>query len=346
MKCGTQQPLRWKLMKKQLLMGIFILIVFSFFARTQISYAATEEQKAIQAYTRLLKSKIKFECWESGEIVSLSKFKFTILYLDNNEVPELLLESPEKEFALMTYKTGKVIDVNLNSIVKENSIVYLRGMNFDAYAEKTGIFRVKWLEEGFEDDEEEDGWVPMDDADLHGEGYLKLVDGSVHWVCGRFPTENGRVYGTGSGIGDRKFDKLTASQYKAVIKNAVKSKKINKPKYYKCSMTNPSKVVATISIDKSSASLYVGETVTLKATVTGKSSRITWNSSKKSVATVNSKGKVTAKKAGKATITAKANGKKVTFSVSVKKSKIKINAVNLTLSIGEQEKLNATVIGR
>lgn len=77
---------------------------------------------------------------------------------------------------------------------------------------------------------------------------------------------------------------------------------------------------ASIRLSKSSVTIYTGASTTLKATVTGKSKKVTWKSSKPSVATVSSSGKVTAVKAGKTTITAKANKKTVKCVVTVKKA--------------------------
>lgn len=77
--------------------------------------------------------------------------------------------------------------------------------------------------------------------------------------------------------------------------------------------------VANIKLNKKKATLNKGETLTLKATVSGESQKVTWKSSNSKIATVTKSGKVTAKKAGTATITAKANGVKVTFKVTVKK---------------------------
>lgn len=74
----------------------------------------------------------------------------------------------------------------------------------------------------------------------------------------------------------------------------------------------------TIKLNKSTASVYVGKTIKLKATVTGKSKKVKWSSSNKSIATVNSKGKVKGVKAGKVKITAEANGVKATCVVTVK----------------------------
>lgn len=103
-----------------------------------------------------------------------------------------------------------------------------------------------------------------------------------------------------------------------------------------------------VKLNKTSGSLYVGKSVTLKATVSPKkvsNKKVVWTSSKTSVATVSSKGKVTAKKAGTAKITATAadgSGKKATFKVKVLNpvtiasvSAVDANAVQVTLSAAQ-----------
>lgn len=72
-------------------------------------------------------------------------------------------------------------------------------------------------------------------------------------------------------------------------------------------------------LNKKKVSLIVGEKVTLKLKNWKK--RVTWSSSKKSVATVSKKGVVRAKKKGKANITAKAGGKKYLCRVTVATAK-------------------------
>ncbi len=74
---------------------------------------------------------------------------------------------------------------------------------------------------------------------------------------------------------------------------------------------------ATIKINKTKLSLQVGKTYQLK--ITGTTKKVTWSSSKKSIATVTSKGLVTAKKAGTSKITAKVANKSYTCTVTVKK---------------------------
>lgn len=72
---------------------------------------------------------------------------------------------------------------------------------------------------------------------------------------------------------------------------------------------------ATIKLNKSTKTLYVGQTYQLKVSDTKR--KVYWSSSKKSVATVSS-GKVRAKKKGTAYIYAKVAGKKLKCKITVK----------------------------
>lgn len=95
-----------------------------------------------------------------------------------------------------------------------------------------------------------------------------------------------------------------------------------KPEATKTPATTPSAVaVKKVTLNKTMLTLKKGKTATLKATVSptnAANKKVTFNSSKKSVATVSSKGKVTAKKKGTTTITAKCGTKKATCKVTVK----------------------------
>jgi len=79
-----------------------------------------------------------------------------------------------------------------------------------------------------------------------------------------------------------------------------------------------------VSINEgSSTTMFTGEKLQLSATVIPSTApqKVTWETSKKTVATVSSKGVVTARKAGKATITAlTSNGRKASFKVTVNKA--------------------------
>lgn len=97
----------------------------------------------------------------------------------------------------------------------------------------------------------------------------------------------------------------------------------------------------SIKLNKKSATIYKGKTLTLKATLkpTGVSDKISWSSSRPTVAKVSSKGKITALKKGTTTITAKTrSGKKATCKVTVKEVAAKKIKLNKTAVVLEEEK--------
>jgi len=94
-----------------------------------------------------------------------------------------------------------------------------------------------------------------------------------------------------------------------------------------------------IKLNYTSVTLEKGATKTLK--VTGTSSKVTWSSSKNSVATVSSTGKVTAKAVGTATIYASVAGKKLSAKVTVKEP-MKLNYTSVTLEKGATKTLKVT----
>ncbi len=78
--------------------------------------------------------------------------------------------------------------------------------------------------------------------------------------------------------------------------------------------------VESITLDKTSLTMKVGETATLKATVKpddATDKTVTWSSADKSIATVDKTGKVTAVKEGETVITAKAGDKTASCKVTV-----------------------------
>ena len=111
--------------------------------------------------------------------------------------------------------------------------------------------------------------------------------------------------------------------------------------------------VTSVSLNKTSLSLNVGDTQTLIATITPSNATnksVTWTSSKTSVATVSSSGVVTAKAAGTATITVTTNdgSKTATCTVTVKAATVSVTGVSLnksslSMTVGETQTLSATV---
>ena len=109
--------------------------------------------------------------------------------------------------------------------------------------------------------------------------------------------------------------------------------------------------VTKVKLNKTKATLNVGKTLTLKASLSPSkpsNKKVVWTSSNTKVATVNSKGKVTAVKAGTAKITATAadgSGKKATCTITVtnKVTKVSLNKKKKSLLVGEAFTLKATV---
>lgn len=85
---------------------------------------------------------------------------------------------------------------------------------------------------------------------------------------------------------------------------------------------------ATVKLNTTKATLYTGNTMTLK--IAGTTSKISWTSSSPKVAKVSGKGVVTGLKAGHAAITASVGGKKYTCSITVKKPSINQSALKLS----------------
>ena len=119
-----------------------------------------------------------------------------------------------------------------------------------------------------------------------------------------------------------------------------------------CKVTVKAATVAVtgVTLNKSALTLIAGASETLTATVApanATNKKVTWKSSNAAVATVDAAGKVTAVKAGEATITvttedgAKTAACKVTVTMPV--SGVTLNKTALTLNIGANETLTATV---
>ncbi|MBQ6578185.1 MAG: Ig domain-containing protein, partial [Bacteroidales bacterium] len=108
--------------------------------------------------------------------------------------------------------------------------------------------------------------------------------------------------------------------------------------------------VESVTLNKTALTLTEGDSETLTATVNPDNATdktVTWSSSKTSVATVDN-GKITAIAEGTATITAKAGEKTATCTVTVKKKEIPVSSISisyesLTLEVGTQKMLTATV---
>jgi len=108
------------------------------------------------------------------------------------------------------------------------------------------------------------------------------------------------------------------------------------------------KAPTSITLSQSKATLYIGDTLALKATLSPKGAKavFTWKSSNEKVATVNAKGVVKAVGVGKAYISVRTgNGVKAGLVVNVRKApkSVKLSQSRATLNAGKTLRLKATV---
>ena len=108
--------------------------------------------------------------------------------------------------------------------------------------------------------------------------------------------------------------------------------------------------VESITLDKTSLDLKVGNNATLTATVSPDNATdrtVTWESNATNIATVDNNGAVTAKAAGTATITAKAGEQTATCKITVTKADVKVTQITIsgknTLNVNETTTLIANV---
>ncbi len=117
-----------------------------------------------------------------------------------------------------------------------------------------------------------------------------------------------------------------------------------------CAITMVATPVESITLNQTTASLKVGETVKLTATVLPEDATdktVTWSSSNEAVATVDANGKVTAVALGNAIITAKCGDVSATCAITVVATPVEsitLNQTTASLKVGEMLTLTATVL--
>ena len=103
-----------------------------------------------------------------------------------------------------------------------------------------------------------------------------------------------------------------------------------------------------IKLNKTSATVSKGKTLTLKATLnpSNTTDKVTWKSSNTKVATVSASGVVKGVKHGTCTITATINGKKATCKITVPKvktTKVSLNKTSANINTGKSVTLSCTI---
>lgn len=121
--------------------------------------------------------------------------------------------------------------------------------------------------------------------------------------------------------------------------------------FWTCTQQEQDVAVSSVTLSQPTAEMIIGETITLKATISPTNAtdkQITWASSKQSVASVNQNGKVEALSEGVSTITATAGGKTGSCTITVSKGIIAVESIELdrqelTMVEGDEFTLKATV---
>lgn len=104
-------------------------------------------------------------------------------------------------------------------------------------------------------------------------------------------------------------------------------------------------VKVTVTLDKTSATVYTGKTVTLKAASNDTAKTVTYTTSNKAVATVSSTGVVKGVKAGTAVITANCGNATATCKVNVKAPSVKFAKKSAVVYKGKTATVKATLAG-
>ena len=124
-------------------------------------------------------------------------------------------------------------------------------------------------------------------------------------------------------------------------------KTVSKKNYYSSWSKAVSAIMNGVVFNKTKTTVYIGDPLTLKASVYPKKTKVTWKSSDTKIAKVSSSGKVTGVKAGTATITAsiKLGSKtyKTTCKITVLTPSIKLSKSKATVYTKESLTLKATV---
>ncbi len=157
-----------------------------------VADAASKRAKAVKAYKKYLKNKTEYS-------------QFSLIYLDNNNVPELLAKSGDM-VSILTYYKGKVKDTYYVS-----NLMYTANGKFDYY-KKTGVIRRGGVSEGYST-----------------VGYPKLSKGKMKSTVYAFydmRTGKAKAYYKANN------KKISKSKFKSLIKKNTKGKKVSHAKFH------------------------------------------------------------------------------------------------------------------
>lgn len=201
--------------KKILRVFLCSLLVFFLIPHSQ-SYAKTTELQALDAYKALLSGK-SVKWGDTNSKIPLEKCSFALAYIDNNTVPELILQNIGNTDhavgygSLYTYKNNKV--VCLGSLSMNDTLYYYK---------KKGIYVDNYTGMGFSSDfYNKLSGTKISTKLIKSKNYL--ADNSI--ACS---------YSTGS-------EEITKVQFKRKLKKLVGLKKKTVLRFYQNTASNRSK---------------------------------------------------------------------------------------------------------
>ena len=175
---------------------------------------------------------------------------------------------------------------------------------------------------------------------------LTLDKSSVSFYVGQSSTIKATVYGASKTVtwSTSNSKVVTVSKTGVITAKAVGKATITAKANGLTKTCTVNVKASTLSLDKTSVTLNVGDTTTIKATVAGASKNVTWIPSNPKVATVSKTGVVTAIGEGTATITATANGVSKECKVTVNAVPIPVNPMK-TITLSKNENYTAEYDG-
>lgn len=201
---------------------IFLLLLAVSILPSMQAQAASQKTKALKAYKKLL-SQGKTP-WE--ESTPMSGSQFAIVYLDNNNVPELIIKNENvpryaRPGRLYTYAKGKVVEVGILYLDKLDKVMDKSPFS---YYKKTGIYGYGCYEMGY-----------------CTKNYYKM-SGTKSSHTGLTNTYYTSDYYNSSYRNkvEYKVNNKTASKsaFTKKLKKLTKSKKVTTPKFYKNTKAN------------------------------------------------------------------------------------------------------------
>lgn len=121
--------------RRKTIAGLMMLVLVALFC-SMTTQAASQKTKAMKAYTSFL-AKTKYVKWMDQPNMSAGRAKncyFALAYIDNNDVPELVLYTPDSSHVagygvIYTYRNGKVVCVSELGFDLHSTLGYYKKKN-------------------------------------------------------------------------------------------------------------------------------------------------------------------------------------------------------------------------